>query len=357
MQVQYSLHKTDLGPPEMLDVASLPIPAPLEMTRHSRSSVLITLSYGAIDQQFNVNYRTDWSERNFQLAITTAKLIKNALPLIVLPYLSEERLITLEREQISGLDLCGNGLIIVPGQWLVRSTGQPNRFRIEQSLRNAFAGKASLVGRVLLREPIFRRLEDLQREIERRGGQLSQALVSRTVARLEQEVIVGPDSGNRVRLLQADRLLDQLARAWTARRSKVIWRGRISMPTAEFLPKLFEAAANQQIQSIMTGLGSASHYTGISMEDTVYIYTDQPEALLRGLPTTVDERFANLELRQAPDSSVYFDADIDQRSIRWASPVQTCLEMLSGDARLYDSAQPLRERLIREGQTMREVLV
>jgi hypothetical protein len=354
MQVQYSLHKIDLEPPEMLDVMTLPIPAPLQMT--SRDWIRITLTYGDTSHRFIPNYRPDWSQRNFEIALTSAKQVTGDLPLMVLPYLSPERLEVLEREQISGFDLCGNGLIIVPGQWLVRSTGQPNRFRIEQSLRNPFAGKASLVGRVLLRQPVFRRLEDLQREIERRGGQLSQALVSRTVARLEQEVIVGPDSGNRVRLLQADRLLDQLARAWTARRSKVIWRGRVSLLTTEFLAKLFAAAANQEIQAIMTGLGSASHYTGISMEDTAYIYTDQPEALLRGLPTTPDARFANLELRQAPDPSVYFDADIDQRGIRWASPVQTCLEMLSGDARLYDSAQPLRERLIREGQDNREVL-
>ena len=349
------MHKVKLEPPEMLELATIPIPAPLQMTGYGWPCT-IKLKYVDVSHAFIVNYRPDWSERNFQLALTTAQLVTAGLPLIVLPYLSPERLEVLEQQQISGLDLCGNGLVIVPGSWLLRSTGQPNRFRIPQALQNPFAGKASLVGRTLLRQPSFRRLEDLHREIERRGGQLSQALVSRTVAKLEEEVIVGSESGNRVVLLQADRLLDRLARAWTTRTSRVLWRGRVSMPSSEFLPRIFEVAAREQVQAVMTGIGSASKYTGISMEEIAYMYTDGPNTLLKDLAVNQGEHFVNLELRQAPDPTVYFDAELDAQGIRWASAVQTCLEMLGSDARLQDSAQPLRKRLIAEAQRPREVL-
>ena len=35
-------------------------------------------------------------------------------PMIIVPYLNEERLRELERENVSGVDLCGNGVVIVP---------------------------------------------------------------------------------------------------------------------------------------------------------------------------------------------------------------------------------------------------
>src|ERR1700728_1310504 len=40
-------------------------------------------------------------------------------PMIHVPFLSGERLEELEREQVSGVDLCGNGVVIVPGRLFV----------------------------------------------------------------------------------------------------------------------------------------------------------------------------------------------------------------------------------------------
>ena len=48
-------------------------------------------------------------------------------PLIIVPYLSEKRLGELQVLEVSGLDLCGNGILLGPHFSIWRS-GQPNRF-------------------------------------------------------------------------------------------------------------------------------------------------------------------------------------------------------------------------------------
>src|SRR5262249_14573942 len=42
-----------------------------------------------------------------------------ALPMVILPYLRESQLRELENRGISGLDLCGNGVVVVPGRLTV----------------------------------------------------------------------------------------------------------------------------------------------------------------------------------------------------------------------------------------------
>jgi hypothetical protein len=64
-----------------------------------------------------------------------------------------------------------------------------------------------------------------------------------------------------------------------------------------------------------------------------------------------------LEIRQAPDDVVYFDAEHQARTnqtVCWASRVQTYLEMLNSDICMHESAQPLRQRLIDEALKRRE---
>src|SRR5438105_860269 len=43
-------------------------------------------------------------------------------PLVVVPYLAEEQLARLEQIGVSGLDLCGNGVLTIPGELLVLRT-------------------------------------------------------------------------------------------------------------------------------------------------------------------------------------------------------------------------------------------
>ena len=59
------------------------------------------------------------------LQIQSWKLPKGMLPMLLLPYLKPEQLDELDRLGISGVDLCGNGVITIPGRLKVFRTGQP----------------------------------------------------------------------------------------------------------------------------------------------------------------------------------------------------------------------------------------
>ena len=97
----------------------------------------------------------------------------------------------------------------------------------------------------------------------------------------------------------------------------------------------------------MTGIGSAAHYTNMSVGDIGRIYADNIDLLIQSLPIKPGERFANLEIKVPHDPIVYFDTERDRQSVLWASPIQTYLEMTqSGDARLEDSAESLRKDIL-----------
>ncbi|MCX6365160.1 MAG: hypothetical protein NTX57_00395, partial [Armatimonadetes bacterium] len=216
---------------------------PLALSVQTAAETLVQVAYDDQIVAFVAEYKASWQERAFQAALewAQARRQEEPYPLVVLPYLSDERIQTLLTYRISGVDLCGNGLILVPGRWLIRQSGKPNRFRIEQALRNPYQGKASLVGRTLLQQSTFPRLDDLHNEIARRGGEVSLALVSRAVQRLEEDVMTLRKEGSRVRLVQPEKLLDALVDAYEPRRVRRVWRGKVADPVSA-LPLLFARA-------------------------------------------------------------------------------------------------------------------
>jgi hypothetical protein len=372
------MQKNQVPPPPRLNPDDLPDLKPLHLELESIANPRLKVRYGHQETVFTLAYRQDWTEQSLRAARNELahNLIQDELSgsasssgLIIVPYLNEDKLRWLEEEGLNGLDLCGNAVISVPDRWSVRFTGRPNRFKIERALNNPYSGKASLIGRTLMHQPRFRKLEDLAREIAARGGNVSLALVSRAIKELREDVIVDAHAGNKVYLLQPDKLLERLARAWqnNTKKPRILWRGRVPTATKSFLPELFANAAQSGTRAVMTGLGSASHHSSISMENVVYLYADAAEPLLKNLNAQSEDRFANLEIRQAPDDAVYFNAE-DQtetnqtgtnqagtnQGVRWASRVQTYLEMLNSDIRMHESAQPLRQRLIDEALKRRE---
>ncbi len=308
---------------------------------------------------FAAEYKPNWQERAFQSVIAQAIAVgekSGHYPLVVLPYLSEKHLDTLAEKRVSGLDLCGNGLILVPGHWLIRQSGKPNRFRIEQTLRKPYQGKASLVGRILLQQNTFTRLDDLHAEIVRRGGEISLALVSRAVQRLEEDVVTLRAEGSRVRLVQPEKLLDALVSAYEPRRVRLVWRGKVAEPE-KVLPLLFARAKERGRRAIMTGIGSATRYAPLAMESTLRLYLS-PESGVPGflseLGAAVGERFPNLEIYAYPDETCFFDGALEENGVVWASPLQTYLEMIqSGDIRLRESAVAIRTQILGETDASR----
>jgi hypothetical protein len=353
-------------PPQSVTAGTLPCLPLLKISLLEQGALLSTdallqMEYGNQRFTFAAEYKTNWQERAFQDALGVVKKYPSgngeALPLVILPYLSEKHLDALAEEKISGLDFCGNCLIIVPNQLLIRQSGKPNRFQIEQSLRNPYQGKAALVGRILLQNRTFKRLEDLHQEIIRRGGDISLALVSRVVQRLEEDVIVTHSKEYKVRLVQPEKLIDALADAHDSKKAKLVWRGK--MPAiASPLPSLFTLAKEHYFRIALTGIGSATRHASLAMEPMARLFmesTENAENLLVEWGAIPAEQFTNLEIYSAPDSTCFFDSETDSTSIVWASPLHTYIEMMnSGDIRLKESAAPIRERLLKQGNLERE---
>ena len=94
---------------------------------NGRGDAVLRISYDGSAYMFLAKYKPSWTERNFQAALVQieghiaahTEKKERLYPLVILPFLSEAHLEELVRRRVSGLDLCGNGVIIVPKRLFV----------------------------------------------------------------------------------------------------------------------------------------------------------------------------------------------------------------------------------------------
>jgi hypothetical protein len=270
-----------------------------------------------------------------------------AYPMVVAPYLSPDKLDDLEAAGVSGVDLCGNGVLVVPGKMLVFRSGQPNRFPQSAKLRNVYRGKNSLVARVFLIQPEFSQVKQIVELLKRRDGEVAFSTVSKVLKRLEDDLVVSRQD-NVIRLLQADVLLEKLAVNYEPPDIVERYRGKCDLSGNEIIRKLAGAAWGKNSTLVMTGAASSEKYTAMAGEPLVSLYTSLPTSeLLAGNDIAVKEtdRFANLEILQTRDARVFFDVRMDD-GLPFASPIQTHLELINGDKRQKDAADQVRRRIL-----------
>ena len=316
----------------------------------------------AIDQGPDATLRASWEGAEYRFVAefkgrSTPKLVAQAIaqarafadrldaqPLVVVPYLSPERLRELERAGVSGIDLSGNALVVVPGKLLVLRTGASNKFRESYSIREVYRGNTSLVARALLLRPRTESLADLGQFIRERGGRITLTTISKALRRLEDDVLV-ERRGGRARLLQPEPLLDKLASAYRPPKVRRRIVGSTSLDRAALAARFTTAPA----RTVLTGQSSTDRYAVMGREERVRFYTDSSVTLLGTLggEFTEGERFANLELIETDDPTAYFDV---RRSgdLPFASPVQTYLELASGEKRELETAEQVRALILDE---------
>ncbi len=278
--------------------------------------------------------------------------VRGSYPLVIVPYLSPSSVNEVEQLGISAVDLCGNGVVQIPQQWMVLRSGRPNRFRGSNPLRGVYRGTASLVGRAFLAQPRFARVSDVHGFIAARGGRITLATVSKALARLEEDLVVAREAKG-LRLLQADKLLSRLLEAYQppSIRSKLSLKTTLS--GADLHRQLRGATESLGGCLVLTGLSSASRRTVIAAEPVSTFYcTVRPEELAKtaAINPSPERHFANLELLQTDDNRVYFDSHVEDGYFL-SSPIQTWLELATGDKRSQEVADDLRVRLLREVET------
>ena len=267
-----------------------------------------------------------------------------AQPMIVVPYLSPERLDVLERENVSGVDLCGNGIVIVPGRLYVRRTGQPNQYRESRPLNNPYAGRSALVARMLLERKQWRSLNDLAAAIREAGTELSLPQASKAVRALQDDLIVVKKKGL-ITLQEPLRLLHRLGQAYRKPKDQT--------SAALKLPKGTDWAcaltSETTLRWALTGESSAVRYAVLGQSGPPKIAVTNlqlAQACLKGLEERIPN-FADVELVETDEPGTYFQNEVDQ-GVRWASRLQTWLELQAGDARQQAIAGDIYTQLIKK---------
>lgn len=269
-----------------------------------------------------------------------AREVPGTLPMVMAPYLSESKLHEFASAEVSAMDLCGNAVVIAPSEWSIYRTGFPNLYPQKTPIKKIYSGTSGLVCRALLQGRRFRQLADVQHYVETAGGSVSLGTVSKVVTALQDELIVSKRDG--IEVIQPQMLLNRLADNY--RESAPLRRVRGSFEDRREL--LREAGAWSARTGAMLAVAGEQRYTGAPTSDAYpAIYTDRPDDLAHELRFETGARFADAEIRGTDDLQVYFDLNCDDR-IPWQSEIQTYLELIQGDKRMRELAEPLRDRIL-----------
>lgn len=314
--------------------------------------VVLSLRNDPQEFRFAVESKSRSTPETIRSAIQQVRLAAvggDVLPLVQVPYLSPERLKELEAEQVSGVDLCGNGIIIVPNRLYVSRSGNPNAYPDSRPLSNPYRGKSALVARLLLKTPRWSSLSGLADSIAANGDLLSLSQVSKAIQALKDDLIVNKN-GAVISLIDSMQLLDRLGREWRNATRQNWYPVRI--PSDINWINALSAGQNlhsQKLHWAVTGESSVGRYTTFVQGGPTIVAVsnaDKATKMLNAKQETVPS-FADLVFVETNAAGYYFDNEVDEDGTRWASRLQTWLELQSGDARQKEAAMDLRVQLLK----------
>jgi hypothetical protein len=315
----------------------------------------VTVEWGKKRCEFVAKVKTRNTPRVLDEALRQARSCAAAsgrLPMVIVPFLGEKRLERLEEDGVSGLDLCGNGLIVIPGRMLLRRTGQPNRYPESRPAKFAYRGATSLVPRVFLRRAEYQSVSQVRDEIEAAGGAVALSTVSKALARLADDLIVDR-SGGRIVLVQPDKLLDALVESFAAPRPERTIQLKTALPLEDFFRRAQMPVTDSgtKLRLVLSGASSQGQYSAGLRADVPVMYTDDLVELERrmGDAWKIVDRFPTLKVIETRDPLPYFDSRRDEGGLSLACPLQAYLELItSGDKRDSDMAKQIRTRILRD---------
>lgn len=317
-----------------------------------RRDAVAEVRWGKRKYRFAVACRSLATPKALTAAIAEARRRANPprlYPLVLVPYLSPERVGALEEEQLSGLDACGNGVLIVPGELLIFRTGAPNQFPRSDRIGNVYRRTSSLVARVFLLVPEFNSLGDAAQETARRGGKVTIATVSKVCSTMDSDLVLDRQrskgaKNRQLRLIQPDKLLDLLAENYVPPALGGTVTGKYSKSPDELRNALAALKEKTGERVVLTGAGSVDAYAVMAREPLEPFYCSDVRGLLEWLGDDFKEttRFANVTFLETREDFVYFDV----RPGLVASPIQTYLELTTGDKRDRETAEQVRRLIL-----------
>jgi hypothetical protein len=276
-----------------------------------------------------------------------------------LPFLSEQQLRELEQEQISGIDLCGNGVVVAPGKFVIFRSGGKIRFSSSAPIKNIYRKNSSVVARIFLSCPGYETVQEVCSEVNRRNtlaerwnkSPMSLSTVSKSLKALEEDLII--DRKERIRLLQPDKLLEKLSQNYTSPNINDRIRMKVQAETETLRQLLRRQSRELGLPIVAAGVSSVGQYAVMRRGDLLTVYCPRLEMLLEQLSGSRTDRFPNVELVETDDETVYFDAREDAE-FWWVSPVQVYLELMAGGKRDRETAEQVRSLILKGIEQVRQ---
>ncbi len=328
---------------------------------------------GGGDRRFDAIVEASWQRKTARFAVEckalstpkafqgglnmlkTSPLPKGTFPMLFVPFLSQQQLQELEREEISGIDLCGNGVVFVPGKFAVSRSGGKNRFPSSALIKNIYRKNSSMVGRAFLVRAGYETVQEILTEVNQSNllvnrwdkKPMSLSTVSKALKTLEEDLVVTREPT--IRLLQPDKLLEKLNENYET--PKV--RQRVCLKLPEESGNVLELLSRQsqvlEVPLVASGTSSVTRYAVMQRGDLLSVYCPRTDLLLEGLPESKSARFPNLEIVETEDETVYFDSR-QEGGFWWASPVQVYLELMTGDKRDQETAEQMRSLILEDSE-------
>jgi hypothetical protein len=327
---------------------------PVVVGENRRFDALIEASWCKSIAKFVVECKSLSTPKAFQAGLNmlkTSSLPKGCRPLLFLPFLSEQQLQELEREGISGIDLCGNGVVVVPGIFAVFRSGEKNRFTSSAPIKNIYRKNSSMVGRVFLLRSGYETVQDVCAKINRRNllvkrwdkKAISLSTVSKALKTLEEDLIIARE--DTIRLLQPDKLLQKLRENYAPPNIKKRVRLKVPEGIGTIEELLRKESQELGLPLVAAGTSSVGRYAVMQRGDLLSVYCPRLDMMLERLSGSQSDRFPNLELVETEDETVYFDGR-QEGNFCWSSPVQVYLELMAGDKRDQETAEQVKSHIM-----------
>ncbi|MCX5991398.1 MAG: hypothetical protein NTZ04_03585 [Chloroflexi bacterium] len=319
-----------------------------------RLDALIEVSWRESTAKFAVECKSLSTPKAFQDGLNLLKLLslpKSYRPMLIMPFLSERQLQELEREGISGIDLCGNGVVVVPGMFALFRSGEKNCFSSSAPIKNIYRKNSSMVGRVFLARSSYDTVQEICAEINRRNmlvnrwatRPMSLSTVSKVLKTLGEDLVV--ERKSTICLLQPDKLLEKLSDNYVPPKIRERVRLKVSEGNGTIRESLQKQSLELGLPLVAAGTSSVAQYAVMQRGDLFSVYCPRLEMLLERLSGSQSDRFPNLEVVETEDETVYFDAR-QEGNFWWASPVQVYLELMAGDKRDRETAEQVKSFLL-----------
>ncbi|MGD9561196.1 MAG: hypothetical protein AB7F88_04265 [Pyrinomonadaceae bacterium] len=268
---------------------------------------------------------------------------KESYPMIVAPYLSRPQFKELATREISGIDLSGNVMLIVPGGLFVERVGNPNRFPSSSPIKNVYRGTSSIVGRVLLSRAEYSSVGEVFDEAKRRGAGITLATVSKVLKELDNDFVISRREG--IKLVDSETLLSKL---------RTNYRGtnvtdKLVGKAASLEKALRKIANNCERNEQRYAIHDPQRYVvSPTVGEPLQIYVESMVVALNGIDFEETDRFPNVALIETNDEPVYFDRSWDSKSKQYfTSPLQVYLELSHRGKREQDAAAQLVKGFLR----------